>query len=550
MHCVSFVGERTLRLHRTALPGPAAICALSAATGKGNLVRVTTAFPYPRMILRALRLLLLATVAFVCLAPVVAQDETPEPGAGAPVGIGITYGASLNGSLDDRMPHQVYWFEGLRGDLVTVDLNVTRGNLLPGLLLADSQGQALALRDGDENPEITGLRLPETGAYSLVVSRFGGDLGTTRGDFTLSLDRPGASASSGGALRYGDSIISQVTDSEPLNYYLFRGERGDIVSVAMQRIAGDLDPSVQVVDSSGRVIAENDEVAGSGSLDARVDALILQEDGMYVVIASRFGGQAGRSSGSFVLTLDRGSASGLGGSALMAIPLVDDTPADGELTLERYADFYQFTGRKDEVITLRLERGAGSGLDPLVVLSDSLLEELAADDDGAGLQNSLISQYVLPEDGTYYVTVTRYQRDAGTTAGSYQLTLTREGDAFAGALPAVPRLGYGNATIGRITDEAPEALFAFIGSAGDTITASMLRSDGNLDPLLTLLDQDQNELAQDDDSAGSQNARIDRFTLPYTGIYYLRASRYQNPAGGTPTSGSFLITLAQRFDTP
>ncbi len=251
-----------------------------------------------------------------------------------------------------------------------------------------------------------------------------------------------------------------------------------------------------------------------------------------------------------MLTLDRGSNSGLGGSALLAIPLQDGVAVDGQLTPERYAEFYQFSGQKDEVITLNMERVAGSGLDPFLVLADGQLAELKADDDGAGQQNSQIEQFVLPADGTYYVIATRYQRDAGTSAGPYRLTLTREGDAFAGALPAVPRLDFGNATIGMITGETPEVLYAFIGSAGDTITAAMLRSDGNLDPLLMLLDQNQNVLAQDDDSAGSQNARIDRFTLPYTGIYYLRATRYVNPAGGTPTSGSYLITLAQRFDTP
>lgn len=498
---------------------------------------------------------LLCAAGLAGAAPVAqAQDETPpiEPAAGvspAGPGAGISFGASLNGSLDAGSPRAVYVFEGLRGDLVTIDLNVTRGDLLPSLLLADSQGAVLALRNGESPVELRGLRLPETGVYSLVVSRFGGDAGTTRGDYTLALDRTGASASSGGALRYGDSVIARISDAEPQLYYLFRGQRGDILSVSMQRIAGDLDPNVQVVNAEGRVIAENDEIVGSGSLDAHIESLVLQEDGMYVVIASRFGGQAGPSSGSFALTLDRGSDSGLGGSALMAIPLEDEVAADGQLTPERYAEFYQFSGRKDEVVTVSMERTAGSGLDPFLVITDSQLNELVSDDDGAGQQNSRIEQFVLPEDGSYYVIATRYQRDGGTSAGPFRLTLNREGDAFAGALPAVPRLDYGNATIGLITDQTPEVLYAFIGSAGDTITAAMLRSDGNLDPLIALLDQDQNELARDDDSAGSQNARIDRFTLPYTGVYYLRASRYTNPAGGTPTSGGFLITLAQRFDT-
>ncbi len=483
-----------------------------------------------------------------------AQEASPTPDAAGltPAGEGtqIIYGAAVTGSLDARSPRQVYLFEGLRGDVISAELAVTRGDLLPSLLLADSVGNVLALRDGDPAPAITGLRLPESGVYALVASRFGGETATTSGQYALSLDRSGASASSGGALRYGDSVIAQISDSEPQLYYLFRGQRGDILSVAMQRIAGDLDTQLQVVNAAGRVIADNDEIAGSGSLDARVEALILQEDGTYVIIASRFGGPAGRSAGSFVLTLDRGSNSGLGGSALLALPLSDDTPATGELSAERYADFYQFDGRKDEIVTIRMERAPGSGLDPLVALTDSLLTEIAADDDSAGQQNSLINQFVLPEDGVYYVIATRYQRETGTSTGPYRLTLTREGSAFEGALPAVPRLEYGNATIGQITAETPEMMFAFIGSEGDVITSSMLRSDGNLDPLLLLLDQNQNELTSNDDGGGGQNARIDRFTLPYTGVYYLKATRYVNPNGGTPTNGSFLITLAQRFDVP
>lgn len=484
-----------------------------------------------------------------------AQAALPAPDSAGlwPAGEGtqIIYGAAVTGELDARTSRQVYLFEGLRGDVISAEMAVTRGSLLPSLLLADGQGNVLAVRDGDPAPSIGSLRLPESGVYALVASRFGGAAATTSGQYALSLDRSGASSSSGGALRYGDSVIAQISDAEPQLYYLFRGQRGDILSVSMQRIAGDLDPQLQVVNAAGRVIGDNDEIAGSGSLDAHIEAMILQEDGMYVVIASRFGGPAGRSAGSFVLSLDRGSNSGLGGSALLALPLNDGSPVTGELTAERYANFYQFDGRKDEIVTIRMERAPGSGLDPLVVLSDSLLAELAADDDSAGQQNGLINQFVLPRDSVYYVIATRYQREAGTSTGAYRLSLTRDGSAFEGVLPAVPRLDYGNATIGRISDETPDVLFAFIGSAGDVITASMLRSDGDLDPLLRLLDADQRELVSNDDGGGGQNARIDRFTLPHTGVYYLQATRYQSPAGGGAlTSGSFLITLAQRFDVP
>jgi hypothetical protein len=64
--------------------------------------------------------------------------------------------------------------------------------------------------------------------------------------------------------------------------------------------------------------------------------------------------------------------------------------------------------------------------------------------------------------------------------------------------------------------------------------------------VVSILDGTLRSLASNDDSDG-QNSRIDRFTLPATGLYYIRASRFSGE-GRPPTRGSFILVLAQRFD--
>ena len=46
-------------------------------------------------------------------------------------------------------------------------------------------------------------------------------------------------------------------------------------------------------------------------------------------------------------------------------------------------------------------------------------------------------------------------------------------------------------------------------------------------------------------SGGGQNARIARYVLPKTGIYYVRAARFSGKDGNPNTHGSFVLVLAK-----
>jgi hypothetical protein len=464
----------------------------------------------------------------------------------------LIYGSSMSGRIDNANPSAVFYFEGLRGDVISINLQVTSGDLDPVLTVVNNQGEEIMNLDdggGSRVPTIPALRIPNTDRYYVTVGRFGYALGTTAGGFELAIQRVGVSSASGSMLRYGDQVINSISDMEPQLYYSFRAQRGDILNIRMRRVSGDLDPYLQVVNSDTFVIADNDDMLGATvPFDAGIEGLVIEEDGLYVIIASRYGQAAGRSEGNFVLMIEEAENSGLGNSVQTALTLQVGESIDGILTNEQVANYYRFEARANDLITVRMSRLTGN-LDPFLVLSNAGFQELIFDDDNGGGQNAEIRQYIIPADGIYYITATRLDREGGATVGSYRLELQNLGNAFDGVPEGLQRIGYGSTVTGSIDDTTTEVIYAFWGVEGEIVTVSMNRGDGDLDPVVSILNSDQRAVVSDDDSGSGQNARIDRYVIPVTGTYYVRATRYSGEPPGNPnTRGSFILVLARRFN--
>jgi hypothetical protein len=483
----------------------------------------------------------LLIVFLLCTVPIHAQDEEG----------GLIYGSVVSGRVDNRTPREVHFFDGLRGEVVSIDLEVTGGDLDPVLTVFDASGTLIANLDdgaGDSVPDMPSLRLPNTDRYFVAVSRFGYALGTTGGSYELRVERVGVSSASGSMLRYGDQVINSISNMQPQLYYSFRASQGDIVNVRMRRVSGDLDPYLQVVDNNAVVLADNDDTLGSSTpFDSSIDGLVIEQDGTYVIVASRYGQAAGTSSGNFVLAIETADNSGLGNTPQTAVPVRIGQTINSELTANQFARYYRFEANADDIVSIRMSRGATGALDSYLILTDAGLVELVNDDDSGGGQNALIDQYRIPANGTYYIIATRFEREAGQTTGAFRLEFQSMGNAFEEIAEGVERIAYGMTITGRIDDQIPEWRYAFWGVEGDVITVSMNRGDGNLDPVVSLLNSDQNLMISDDDSGGGQNARIGEFRIPVTGTYYVRAARY-TAEGEAPTEGSFVLVLARRFN--
>ena len=479
---------------------------------------------------------LFVLILLLCTGNIFAQDAAEEL-----IAQELAYGDTVSGRLDNRNPRETFIFEGLRGEYITIRLRSTSGNLDPVLAVLDDRGAILIYRDdadGGADVTVNQIPLPRSTTYTLVIGRFGYNQGSTTGEYELNIERIGVSAESGSALRFGDTVANTITETEPQIFYSFRALRGDIVTLTMRRDSGTLDPFLQVVNARRQILAANDDMPESNN--ARIERLIIEEDGQYLIIASRYGEAAGQTTGSFLLTLERDDGSGLGGSPEVAIRLEPGVSDRRELTVDRFQLYYVFEARRDDLVTIRMNRASGS-LDPLLVMTNAGLQELIVNDDivEGENRNALIESYRIPADGQYYVIATRFERDAGTSIGEFTIELSEQVNVFSEVSGEVLRIGYGTTAIGTLTNAQPDLLYAFYGNAEDTITLSARQNAGDLIPTLAILDSEQQPLRET--PPVGPDAAIDRFTLPRTGIYYVRVSR----AAGT---GDYILVLAQIFD--
>ena len=458
----------------------------------------------------------------------------------------LTPGNLITGQITPIQPRTVYTLDGARGEILRFRLSATDGTLDPVLAVMDATGAVLFRRDdgaGSRNIETT-RSLERTGRYYVVVTRFGQELGSTSGAYELLVERVGVLSEQGSTLQYGVPVVNTIDNTTPQIYYTLRANAGDILNIDMVRSSGSLDPFLQLVNSDRFLIAENDDAFRGNTRNALIENLLIEEAGTYIVVATRYGEAAGDSAGSFVLTVDEARNSGLGNSRLAPSGIGLNQVREGNLTDSRYQRYYRFTAAQDQLVTVVMERTDGL-LDTYLILTDAEYNPLIEDDDSGSGQNSRISTFRVPVDGVYHLIATRYSQAGGDTEGAYRLQLIDEGQAFANVPESIPRVLYGTALQDSITADDPESLYVFWGRAGESVTVRMNRVDGTLDPVLELLDADRVRMLYNDDGGNGKNAVLDDFQLPYTGVYYIRATRYSGSTGSADTAGAFNLVLQE-----
>jgi hypothetical protein len=448
----------------------------------------------------------------------------------------------VTGALDDETFRQTYAFSVQADEVVAISMSRIAGDLDPYLLLADEHGTVLAFSD-DDGPGTDALigfkRIPASGRYFVIASRFGQEHGSTAGEYTLLLDRIGdAAGTQDTTLQYGDSVLGRVTPDAARAFYFLRAQRGDVITVTMQRISGNLDPRVDLATPGGLVLISNDDdPQAEGTLDAAISDYTILETGVYLIVATRFGDEAGDTQGGFALSVTQTPPEALGTQPANARLIDYGMTLEGDVSDDIPARYFWFDARRGDVVTVTLSALAGD-LDPLVQLLDANLVELARNEARGEEGEARIAAYTLPHNGTYYLLATRFGEETGRTTGEFALQLNgRAGIAGGRALEIV----YGATVSGIIEDATILEEYVFFGHAGDVVNISMERASGDLDPLVTLYDGDRKQIAFDDDSGGDQNSLIKGFALPGDGMYFLVASRFERETGAT--SGAYMLTL-------
>lgn len=437
--------------------------------------------------------------------------QTDDPCAQLPA---LSYGETLTGSITDALPVFFACFDGNMGDEIVIEMRTTDGNLDPLLILADplfegeddvyAENDDLAFGIRDARIEFT---LPETTQYMIVATRFELDDGVTTGSFTLSLTGPADAVTepdtteadpdsdvqaaspllvdavcTAQTLGYGDEFAAAINDARYGYPLCFDGAAGDVITVTMTAVDGDLDPYLLLLPADFTpddldIIALNDDVNVADS-SARI-SVTLPDDGTYMIVATRAGLADGTTAGVFTVELAAETVIAAGAvappaaeptiAAQPATPPPEPTPSVAEPELPddlppaitpdpnlpdlagNNADFcfgkfltygeaatgfiddieyivpFCFDGRAGDRVVIRQEALQGN-LDSLVAIvypgeteNDSFF--LASNDDANRDTRDAALVYILPADATYLILASRFDFEFGRTEGRFRLTL-------------------------------------------------------------------------------------------------------------------------------
>ncbi len=452
-------------------------------------------------------------------------------------------------TISNEQFRHLYVFEGRAGQVISLTMARQSNNLDPYLVLVAATGQALVASDDDgftHNAAINSFRLPDNGEYTVIATRFGHEHGITTGDYDLLLENLGTSTVNerGVTLNYGDSIPGEITGENPDDLYFFQARRGQVINVYMQRISGDLDPMLDLLNAAGQgVFNADDDPASDYWFNAAITNFTIPADGTYFIRATRYGREGGASTGAYLLTLTETPPNTLGTRPRNARVIEYDATVPGSLDIEVPRRYFRFEAQRGDVVFITATPDSNDLALQITLLNSDFIQISRSAVESRPGDVAFIIGAAIPVNGLYYIEVASSQGGGeDEITGTFVLELTgRPGIAITRGLEII----YGTQINGTLEDDNFADLYIFVGQEGDIVSISMRRVSGDIDPLLTLRDEEGKQLASDDDgyAENSQDALIAEFRLPADGIFQIEASRYQRSAG--TTSGVYSLELQQ-----
>ena len=320
-------------------------------------------------------------------------------------------------------------FDGTAGEIITLTVRATGpSDFDPRVTLYGPNGALVAQNDdhGEDDPtlgrfdsRLSELVLPATGTYSAVISGFAG----MGGPFELELELAGAESTrpQPTAVPTGTPTEERVIYDriESNDFYLTRIEvnAGDVYTLTVRAIDGDLDPQLYVYDWEDNLVAVNDDHGtidrSIGQLDSRIQNLIFRETGTYEIEIHGYGDTSG-------------------GFALVITPVATGAPTGSGIdevttgTLESEGSYTTtFEAQAGDYVSVAV-RALSGDLDPAVTVYDPDGFVIAFNDDHQTLDSTLgqfdakTQTLLIDQTGTYTIEVTGYL----DTAGMFAITTT------------------------------------------------------------------------------------------------------------------------------
>lgn len=518
----------------------------------------------------------IVSASLVCLAGVYDPALAVPPSQGdIPV---LTYGQTVEGTIDSEQPSMFFSFDAQAGHVVTIRMSTSVEGLDPFLVLNDANQMPLATDDnggGGTDAQLIFV-IPLDGRYIVQATHAGGIAPSSGGAFSLSLtatldgqpiqDEPVEAVPTQPALPtatppdlpsdtpvlQGDTVrlaplvsgasIRDTLDRQvAVRFYWFEGTENSQLSVAPEQMA-EFQPLLVLYDAR---FAELQRAAPGVNLRAALPA-----DGLFFLAVSL--PDAGSSGGSYGFSVE---LSGILTAEGNFIEITYGQSQQGTIDSSVVAVTYRFRGSAGDEVIISMSR-AGGDLDSYLYLLDATGQLLYEDNDSGGQNGDARIAYTLPADGEYLIIATKLDQNQGVSSGSYLLDLLSNSppppvvETPEAVLPAefvdAPQMAYGDQVTGELSDITFLDLYVFSGSEGDTVTIRMESQNSDdpngLDPYLVLLDDQLIPLIDNDDILQGQNRdSLIEYTLPRTGYYGIVAARFDQEQG--TSEGPYLLTL-------
>lgn len=413
------------------------------------------------------------------LAPFAAQIAAPRSLGGQ---------TQIQGRIDRNNEADVWAFEGLAGQVVTIDMNAIQGGSLDTQLILLGPDRNVVASNDDASPEtrdsrILNQRLPQDGTYLIVATRFGKNLGGTEGNYLLTISGL-TPAVAGEPLPTPSGPVAAVPTPIAAQAPAVPGLPAGSIQVTLLWNNG-ADVRLLVRDPELRSLFSDNRQLPSGALLFQQDNLNCQNTtttpityaywpldtlpvGTYEVqvwmnnqcnepippnmtlIVSVRGQEIIRYTDrpdvnrnlyvtSFTVDNAGAATAGTGGlftrqlgvdlgdisqQVASAQPIVVGRPITGLIDANNTFNVYTFQARAGDRVRIT-QRATGGTLDSFLYLLDSTGAQINFNDDIVpGIDRNARIDQVIPADGGYVIISTRFGGLHGGTAGTYELSLT------------------------------------------------------------------------------------------------------------------------------
>ncbi len=289
---------------------------------------------------------LLVVMVLVCLLGGIQAVSKAQDGGNV-----IAYGSTEFGTLSTASPVEQWQFDGLAGDVATIEMRAAGGGVDAYVMLRAPDGRLLGMDDnsGSVYPDaaLRSVGLPVSGTYTI----FAQSAYQTLGDYELALTREQTgmvygTMSTGGVLEFDKPTVGGVSEEVPINTWTFSGVPGDVISVEVQAMSSALIPCIILRNPDGDVVQIVNQ--NGYELTARLDNVTFSWSGEYTLIIQRTLGNS--ASGDYQISLTRsqqGITSAAGGGALKY-----GEPVVGALWSQNTSDEWTFDAVLGEVVTV------------------------------------------------------------------------------------------------------------------------------------------------------------------------------------------------------